>query len=116
MNDAINIRMLFEDLVKGGFIGNVDIVELRLLAANEFNAIQNFWGGIVKIVRYHNFVVRFEKREGSEGPNVAGTTVCLYQRGRRSKDDETNPVTRTEPTAIVAGPPEVDCLHSRPPN
>lgn len=70
VNHTINVRVLLEDLVKTSFLSDVDIVELRPLAANELDAVDDFSGSIVKIVSNHNFVVCLEEGERSRRTNV----------------------------------------------
>ena len=40
MNYTVNIRMFLEDLVEGRFIGDIELVEGGLLAANKLDAIK----------------------------------------------------------------------------
>ena len=75
MNDAVDVRVCLEDIVKSSLVHNVKLEELWSLSANEFNAIDNFLGRIVEIVRENDFVVCFQKSESGERANVAGTAV-----------------------------------------
>lgn len=43
MDDTIDIRVVIEDLVEGSFIADVDVVEVRTAAANQFDTIQGFF-------------------------------------------------------------------------
>ena len=70
--------MILEDLVKRRFIGNVDLVEFWLLAANKLNTIEDFRRGIVEIVRNNDFVARFQERQSGEGSYVTGTAAVLH--------------------------------------
>jgi hypothetical protein len=43
VNDIVNVWVLGEHLVEGSLICNVALVEGRSLAADELNAIDDFW-------------------------------------------------------------------------
>jgi len=58
--------MVGEDLVQFRLVCDIAAVELRSLAADELDAVEYFFGGIVEIVYDDDFVVCFEKREGGE--------------------------------------------------
>lgn len=60
MNNAVNVGMCLEDLVKILLFSDVDIVELRSFATDEFDAVDDFFGGVVEIVCYHDLVACFE--------------------------------------------------------
>ena len=42
VDHIVNVRVLAEDLVQCCLIVDIDIVELRALAADELNAVDNF--------------------------------------------------------------------------
>lgn len=44
MYHAINVRMLLENAIQGAINGNIDIVKLRPLAAEELDPIEGFLG------------------------------------------------------------------------
>ena len=75
MDNAVDIWVSIKDFVKFLLICNIKFVELRPLAADELNAIQDLIRGIVEVVCDYNFVIRFQKCEGSERANVTGPTV-----------------------------------------
>lgn len=80
MDNVVDIRVLAEDLVQGLLIVDVNIVKLRLLAADELDAVDNFLRGIAQIVNDDNFVVGLEQRKRREGANVASATVRCQSR------------------------------------
>jgi len=57
VDDAVNIWMSLEDLIKAIFVRDVDFIKLRPLPADEFNAIKGFFGRVVEVVDYYNFVI-----------------------------------------------------------
>ena len=77
MNHIIDIRMLGKHLRKAGFVGDVDLVELRSLARDELDPVDACLGRIVQVVDDDNLVVCLQQREDSEGADVAGSAV-LY--------------------------------------
>ena len=72
MNDTVDVGMVIEDLVEGSFIAHVNVVEMWPLAAYQFDAIECFFGGIVKIVDNNDFVICLKQGKSSERSNVAG--------------------------------------------
>ena len=77
MNDVVNVWVFLEDLVERCLICDIALVKGWPLAANELNAVYDFWRGVVEIVDDYDLVICLEKREGREGANVAGTTASL---------------------------------------
>jgi hypothetical protein len=75
MNHTIYIRTSCKDLVESGFISDINIVEVGLLSADQFYAIEDFLRGIVEVVYYDDFVASLEKCEGGERADVARTTA-----------------------------------------
>jgi hypothetical protein len=75
MNHTVYIWTSCKDLVKGGFISDINIVEVGLLSADQFYAVEDFLRGIVEVVHYDDFVAGLEKREGGERADVARTTA-----------------------------------------
>lgn len=75
MDDAINLGVLFENVVEGGLVCNIGLVELWSLAANELNAIEGDLGGVVEVIDNHDLVAILEQCQGGEGANVTGTTA-----------------------------------------
>jgi hypothetical protein len=64
VDHTVDIWMGCKDLLKSSLIGDVDLVEVRSLAANKLNAIQGDFGGIVETVYDNDSVAMFEKRKG----------------------------------------------------
>ena len=71
----VDIWMSSEYLVKFLLIGDVAVVVFGTLAANELNAVENFFGGIVEVVGDDDFVVCFKKGERCERANIARATT-----------------------------------------
>lgn len=57
MYDAVNIWMRLEDLIKVLLFPDIDVEVFRSFAADELNAIDDFFRSIVEIVHNHDFVV-----------------------------------------------------------
>lgn len=103
VDHAVNVGVLAEDLVQGSLVGDVDIVELGALAADELDAIDDFLGGVVDVVDDDDLVTSLEKRQRGEGANVASATVQCKSSCASVVDSGAHvyPVTRTEPTTIL---------------
>ena len=71
MNDAVDVGVFGEDFVKGLLVCDVEIIVFRAAAADELYPVEDFAGGIVEIVDYHDVVVGFEEGKGCEGADVA---------------------------------------------
>lgn len=41
MDDTVNVRVGFEDLVEGSLIGDIELRKLGLLAGDQLNAVQS---------------------------------------------------------------------------
>ena len=74
MNDIIDIRVLLEHLIQCLFIGDVERVVLGFLAADQLNAVQDLFGGVVEVVDDDDLVVGLEESERGERADVAGAT------------------------------------------
>ena len=99
---TVNVGMRIENLVKVLLLSYVDNVELGSLATDEFDAIDDFLGRVVKIVSDHNLIVGFEQGEGRKGAYVARPTVQVSALLRSIESFVLYPVTSTEPTVISA--------------
>lgn len=75
MDDIVNVGVLVKDLVEGGFVCDVDVVEGGALAADELDAVADFGVGVVEVVDNDDLVVGLEKGQGCEGANIPGTAV-----------------------------------------
>jgi hypothetical protein len=75
VNDTVNVGVGLEDLVEASLIGDIQLNELGLLAADQLDPIQGFHGGVVQVVGNDDLVASLEQSEGGEGANVASATV-----------------------------------------
>lgn len=75
VDDAVDVRVGLEDLIEGGLVGDIELGELGLFAADQLNALQGLGGRVVEVVSHHDFVASVEEGQGGEGANVAGSTV-----------------------------------------
>lgn len=75
VNNAVNVGVRLEDFVESGLVGHIELSELRLLAGDQFNALESLVGGVVEVVCDNNLVASLDQGEGGEGANVTGTTV-----------------------------------------
>ena len=71
MNDAFDVWMSREDVVKSFFISGVEIVEHRSFVAYQPNPIQDFLGGIEEVIDDNYIVANLEERERCEAANVS---------------------------------------------
>jgi hypothetical protein len=78
VNDIVDIRVLLEHLIQGLLIGDVERVVLGFLAADQLNAVQDFLGGVVKVVDDDNLVVGLEESERGERADIAGTAGGIW--------------------------------------
>lgn len=74
MDNTINVGMGSKDLVQCLLICDVDLVEVWSLAAEELDAVEGDFGGIVQAVDDHNLVAMLEEGERGEGAYVTGST------------------------------------------
>lgn len=77
VDDIVNVWVLFKHLVERGLVCNVDLVEGRSLAADELDAVHDFWRRVVEVVDDDDLVVCLEEGEGRERANVAGSTAIV---------------------------------------
>ncbi|GKT45248.1 uncharacterized protein ColSpa_05429 [Colletotrichum spaethianum] len=75
VDDAVDLGVLLEDGIEAGLVGNVDLVEVGALAAQELDAVDGDLGRVVEAVDNDHIVAVLEQGEGGEGANVAGTTA-----------------------------------------
>lgn len=66
MNNAIDLGVLFEDLVEGGLIRDVYLVELWSLAGDELNAVEGHLGRVIEVINNHHLVAVLEKGKRGE--------------------------------------------------
>ena len=114
MNDAVNVGVGLEDLVEAILLGDIKLDELGLLAADSLNTVEGLGGGVVQVISDDDLVASLEQGEGGEGANVTGTTSGAiswdaqwgqdgggWGWGGGAGNQDTHPVTRTEPAGIV---------------
>lgn len=79
MDDAVNIRMVLKNLVEGAIVGDIELVKLRSLAANQLNPIDGLFRRIVQVVGNDDLVPGFQQGEGGERSNVSGASarICI---------------------------------------
>lgn len=61
MDDAVDVRVFREHLVQPFFICDIDFVELGSLSAEQLNAVEGDFGGVVEGVDDYDFVAMFKK-------------------------------------------------------
>lgn len=61
LDDAVNGGVLLEDLVEGGLVGDVGLVEDRALPADQLHAVEGDLGGVVEAVDDDNIISVFEE-------------------------------------------------------
>lgn len=76
MDHAVNVGVSFEHLVEVLLVGDVELDELGLLAADQLNAVQGLGGGVVQVVGDDNLVPSLEEGEGGERADVARATAA----------------------------------------
>lgn len=74
MNDIVDIRVLLEHLIQGLLVGDIEGVVLGPLSADQLDAVQDLFGGVVEVVDDDDLVVGLEESERGEGADVAGAT------------------------------------------
>lgn len=77
MNNAVNVGVSLKDLVEAILMGDIDLDELGLLAANSLNTVEGLGGGVVQVISDNDLVASLEEGKGGEGANVTGTTMEL---------------------------------------
>lgn len=79
MDDAVDLGVLLEDLVEAGLVGDVYLVELWPLAADELNAVEGHLGRVVEVIDNHHLIAILEKGKRSERADVASATAVQSQ-------------------------------------
>ena len=75
MDNTVNVGVGLEHLVEAILHGDIELVELGLLAADELNAVDDLLGRVVQVVDDDDLVASLEESEGGERANVARSTV-----------------------------------------
>lgn len=76
VDDIVNIRMFIEDLVQPRLVRDITAVEYGSLAADELDAVQALFGGIVQVVDDDDLVVSLEKGKSGERADVADASTA----------------------------------------
>lgn len=79
MDNTINLGVLFEDLVEGGLVRDVYLVELWSLAADELNAVEGHLRRVVEVIDNHHLVAILKQGKGGERADVASATAIHSQ-------------------------------------
>jgi hypothetical protein len=75
VDDTVDVRVLLEDIVEILLICDVDLIIVRLLAADELYSVQGFWRRVVEVVDNDNLVAGVQQRKDRKGANVASAAV-----------------------------------------
>jgi hypothetical protein len=75
VDHAVDVRMLCKDIVQSCFVGDVNLVELGSFSAEQLNAIECYFGGVVQAVHNHNLVSMLEKSKSRKRTNIAGAST-----------------------------------------
>lgn len=75
VDNAVNVGVSLEDTVKASLVGDIELSELGLLAADQLNALESLSRGVVEVVSDDDLVASLEESEGGERANVARSTV-----------------------------------------
>lgn len=75
MNDAVNLRVLGEDIIESALVGDVELVESRTASADFLNSVEDIFERIVQAVNNDDVVAILEEGKSGEGANVASATA-----------------------------------------
>ena len=75
MDDIVNVGVSLKHLVEVLLVGDIELNELGLLAADEFNAVEDLSRRVVQVVSNNNLVACLEQGQGSERANIARSTA-----------------------------------------
>jgi hypothetical protein len=75
VNDAVNVGVGSKHLVERSRVGDISLDELGPLAADQFNAVDDFDGRVVQVVCDDNLVASLEEGESREGADIARSSV-----------------------------------------
>lgn len=101
MDDAVNVGVGSKHLVEGSRVGDIGLDELGPLAADQFNAVDDFGGRVVQVVGDDNLVASLEEGEGREGANIARSSGVKSGESELVCCERAYPVTRTEPRDML---------------
>lgn len=74
MDNAVNVGVGLEHLVEAVLLGDIELVELGLLATDKLDTIESLTGRVVQVVSNDDLVTSLEKGKGGERANVARAT------------------------------------------
>jgi hypothetical protein len=80
VNDTVYVGAGCKNPVEGGFVGDIQLVEVGLLAADQLYAVENFLRRIVEVVHDDDLVAGLEESEGGERADVASATAKISRR------------------------------------
>lgn len=75
MDDTVNVGVGLEHLVEAILLGDIELDELGLLAADELNTLKGLRRGVVQVVSNDDLVASLEQGQGGERANVARATA-----------------------------------------
>lgn len=75
VDNAVNVGVGLEHLVKGTLLGDIELNEVGLLATDQFNTLESLRGRVVQVVSNDNLVTGLEEGKGGERANVARATA-----------------------------------------
>ena len=75
MDDTVDVGVSLEDLVEAILVGDIELKNSGLLAADKLNALEGLGRGVVQVVSNDDLVASLEQGEGGEGANVARATA-----------------------------------------
>ena len=75
MDDTVDIGILSKDFVQCLFVCDIDMVEVWPFAAEQLDAVEGDFGGVVETVDDHDFVAMLEESERGEGSDVTGSSA-----------------------------------------
>jgi len=75
MDDTVDIGILSKDFVQCLFVCDIDMVEVWSLPAEQLDAVEGDFGGIVETVDDHDLVAMLEESERGEGSDVTGSSA-----------------------------------------
>jgi hypothetical protein len=74
VNNTVDSGVRGKDLVELVLLGDIGLVELRSLAADELDAVEGDFGRVVEVVYNHDIVAVLQEGQRRERANVACAT------------------------------------------
>lgn len=75
MDNAVNVGVSLKHLIQGILLGDIELVEFGLLAADQLNTFESLARRVVQIVYNNDLVAGLEEGQGGERANVARATA-----------------------------------------